>query len=92
VNDSKPQGHPFSATTPDNVERVRDAMMWSCASQLTASSCTLLKQMQRLLNSSQGFALPSLQIQVAQNLVNGTWWANYSFAMNSWTWWKTIVS
>jgi hypothetical protein len=27
VNDSKPQGHPFSATTPDNVERVRDAMM-----------------------------------------------------------------
>jgi hypothetical protein len=27
VKDSKPQGHPFSATTPDIVERVRDAML-----------------------------------------------------------------
>ena len=29
MNDSKPQGHPFSATTPDNVEWVRDTMMRS---------------------------------------------------------------
>ena len=27
VKDSKPQGRPLSATTPDNVERVRDAML-----------------------------------------------------------------
>jgi len=27
MNDSKSQGHPFSAATPDNVEWVRDAML-----------------------------------------------------------------
>jgi hypothetical protein len=29
LNDSKPQGCPFSATTPENVEWVKDAMMRS---------------------------------------------------------------
>ena len=27
VNDSKPQGHPFLTTTPDNIEWVRDAVL-----------------------------------------------------------------
>jgi len=28
VKDGKPQGHPRSVHTPDNVEWVRDAMLW----------------------------------------------------------------
>jgi hypothetical protein len=29
VKDSKPQGHPFSAPAPNNVEWIRDAILWS---------------------------------------------------------------
>jgi len=30
--------------------------------------------------------------KLLRNLVNGTRWADYSFALSSWTWWKTRVT
>ena len=56
-----------------------------------ASSCTSL---------NAAFAKFSTRIcitthtksKLLRDLVNGTRWADYSFAMNSWTWWKTIAT
>ena len=46
--DSKPQGHPFSARTPDNVKQVRDAMLqslqrsvWQQALALHLNECSI---------------------------------------------------
>ena len=48
VMDSKPQGRPLSARTPDNVEQVRDAMLqrqhrsvWQQALALRLNKCSI---------------------------------------------------
>jgi len=64
VKDSKPQGCSFMASTPDDVEQVRDArrhVAKSAQVSSVASSCTSLKRMQPSPNSPQGFALPAIQ-------------------------------
>jgi hypothetical protein len=55
--ESKPQGRPRSARSPDNVEWIRCHIAEYIQVSLTAISCTLLKWQQWLLNSPQGFAL-----------------------------------
>ena len=78
VMDSKP-GYPLSARTPDNVERVRDAMLQS----QFGSKLSLFTQ------TNAEFAEFSTRICIAirmkskslKNLVNVTRWANYSFAI-----------
>jgi hypothetical protein len=65
VKDSKPQGCSFMASTPDNVEQVRDArrhVAKSAQVSSVASSRISLKRMQPSPNSPQGFVLlPAIQ-------------------------------
>jgi len=90
VKESQPQGRTFSVPAPDNVEQVRDAMLRiSLRSTRRQAFALRLKTNAAFAEFSTRICITiHKKIQVAQELVNGTKWADYSFAMNSWTWWK----
>jgi len=69
VKDSKPQGRPVLARTPDNVERVRDTMLWNThrsARQKVLALCLHECSIHRVLHKDLHYH-PS-KIQVAQEL------------------------
>jgi hypothetical protein len=41
VKDSKPQGHPLLASTPDNIKQVRDAMLQNPHKSVQQQALTL---------------------------------------------------
>jgi len=69
VKDSKPQGRPFSARTPDSVERVRNAMLRSprrSARRQAFALCLNECSFRRILHKN--FHYQSYTVQVAQEL------------------------
>jgi hypothetical protein len=90
VKDSKPQGRPRSARTPDNVEQVRDALLrWSARQHALALR---LRTAAFAEFPTTTCIITHTKSKLLRNLVDGTRWADFSFVLNSWIWWIIIAT
>jgi len=87
VKESKPQGHPFSAPTPDKLKWVGDKTLQSPCSSAQQQALTLhfnKRSVHQIFHKN--LCYHPYKIQVAQELSEQDKVSRLQFPMNSWTW------
>ena len=88
VKDSKPQGCPLLTHKPDNVQHLRDAMLWSPQRSAWQQALTPHLNSEFAKFSTRICITIHTKSKMLRNFVNATRSDDYCFAMNSWTWSK----